>query len=1107
MAKPASKRTAWLVHGLTIAALALVFAVYYLVYIPSKTAVVTERNFRLLADMGDQIKEALGSLDVSLLSAAKFLAQNPPDVGADPMESFTDNVAQIEPPIQFVAFPSAQRGGAFACKVITVEHDLTHYWLQLDYSNALGCNGFSVKTDLAELLRPIVSRYDFGEILLVSTNGRVLFQKSQAESRASNPNSSPDLLLRSLPVFDREQGTNALYEISSLSEIPLRGDKYKVFSQPLPLALGLNPQSNLSWVVCGLTRTEDFNRETWQVSPTLAVIFLFLAGAVLLSWPWFNVLFISPSAELRRANILWLLASSFFICSSLTGVLLYADAYLSAERELDDESAGLASAVRNHLTNELAQASTLLTELDGELGQEARNAAECGSNVWSRVRLRTGIFGRVPELLSTFTDACWIDSNGVQAVKWVPRTQPPELLPVGDRPYFRSLREQWAWPCRAFDLSSTNSFYLEPIFSRTRNENTAVYSSLFSPTVGWPTNQMQTNGYILRPLVSTLIFQPLSLFNPVLPAGSGFCVIETSGRVLFHSDSRRNLRENFILETERNTRLKNALQNRIRDDFDCPYLNQPHHLAIEPVPETPWSVVAFRDERLAAAAHRNMVLMASLLFSLYSLGVLLSLVLGPFWRKRALRKHNASRSWFYWLWPSYDWPRYLVHLALAGLATVGCLVAILGSARAESLVLSGLLAPVSFAAARCIASPFKGARKSDGESESTAAGCADLLDKKTRRAHIYSLAVAFILLAMLPSFACYKIAFLKEGESFVKSIQLQLARELQQRPVQIRVSAPRHSLGGRSDYWNLVRDIRSTNAWSRYFDTFLDTTVTNLSANDRGSMARERSSLGLLDRLYKACRPSFEEIGPLTGGLVASVAADGSWHSGFEGDRLALTVRGGAYPDVPTIKVSSRFPAAGWISGFSRPPFSAIDWRLGWYLGLGVVAAVPFLLAWLTARRLLSWDLPRGELPTKGIEDLYTLWHECSAEEKATLYQIATHGFVQPGRGEVVDLLKKGLIHFDPELSMDPNFRTYVRDHFSKEPPPPSEDKAGQSSPFDWSAIRGPVGIGITVIAVLLFATQKELWQLVVAFVGTFATLTQQLSTTSWFLGGKKPPS
>jgi len=1169
MANVTSKRTAWLAPGLTVAALALFFGLFYLHYVPSRRAALVEQDFRLLADMGDQIRDSLTDLQISLLSATAPLAENA-DVNAstssnNPAQNFSNHVAQIQPPVDLVEFACTAPSNDFVCCSVQLEHLLTQTWLRLSYSNSTGSNRFAVKADLAELLQPILRRYAFGDILLADTNGEVLFQKSQAESRASNPKSRSGLLIQRLGFFAGGKGTNLASQMPSLAEIPIGGDKYKVFSQPLTLALGSNEASRINWLVCGLAPARELTRQTWQAPPTVTVIFLIFAGAVLLSWPLLNIIFSPPSARLRRGQVILVLASSFFICSSLTGILLYANALVSAEKQLDKKEPQLASEVRDHLIAELEQVNALLSQFDERLREKA------ATNLWSHLRQKGDISDWVPEVTNypTFSDVFWMNRGGAQVAKWVPRKHVPELVQVGDRDYFRSIRDRWGWPWRNFAPSGTNLdlaldlFFVESIFSRTRNENIAIFSHRFSPSSPWPPAAAQTN----RPLVSAMAFQPVSLFNPVLPAGYGFCVIEPSGRVLFHSDSGRNLRENFLVETGQDRRLHAALQSRTHDDFDGSYLNQPYHLTVEPVPDTPWSVVAFRDERLLGGAHRKMVLTAVILFCFYACFVFLLLLFGPLWRRRRLRKRNLSQSWFYWLWPSHDLARYVGYLILAAVAAVVCFAGIACSRTVSWLMFWGILAPITFALARLVISPFRPVDppgRSSGQATNTTnrepgrleafserlvsmvrriagwfapyfedrtvaplpqasneppdrlhtwrqelrlkvttflAGVqkppwpSEVSFQHTRRAHIGSVALALILLAMLPSFACYKIAFLNETGALVKGVQLRLGRELQEPPVRMRSGFRRRDSGSNSEYWSALREFRRTNVWNHYYQVFLNTTV---RTNERVGPVTNQPAV----KVYKMFRPRLEEDDLPTAGLLASAADDDSWESGPEKtNRMALTLRG-IDAQRPWYHISSDFPTAGLISGPWPLPFSELNWSLGWYAGALLLAVIPFALAGFMGRRIFLLNLSRPAA-TEQDQDYDCFWRYCTDEQKQTLYQIARYGFVHPDRAQAMKgALQRGWVRFNPELAMEEKFRAYVLKNFHEDPE--AQAAAGAGSPFGWLSLRGAVGIVITAVALFLFATQAEVWQLVVAFSGAFATIAQQLPKLSWFFSGKK---
>ena len=74
-----------------------------------------------------------------------------------------------------------------------------------------------------------------------------------------------------------------------------------------------------------------------------------------------------------------------------------------------------------------------------------------------------------------------------------------------------------------------------------------------------------------------LVPKLLTFVNPVLPHGFGFAVLNNKTekvpyyQVLFHSDSKRNLRENFLQETRANENLNSLLFSSQKGFVDSTY--------------------------------------------------------------------------------------------------------------------------------------------------------------------------------------------------------------------------------------------------------------------------------------------------------------------------------------------------------------------------------------------------------------------------------------------------------------------------------------------------------------------------------------------------------
>jgi hypothetical protein len=138
-----------------------------------------------------------------------------------------------------------------------------------------------------------------------------------------------------------------------------------------------------------------------------------------------------------------------------------------------------------------------------------------------------------------------------------------------------------------------------------------------------------------------------------------------------------------------------------------------------------------------------------------------------------------------------------------------------------------------------------------------------------------------------------------------------------------------------------------------------------------------------------------------------------------------------------------------------------------------------------------------------------TLWSQCSPMEKLTLYQIAQDGFVNPDRPELRVLIDRGWVRFRPELQLrNTSLRRFVLASYrSKEVATQLDETEASGSWLTWQSIRGSIGVTIVIIAVFLFFTQGEIWQLAIAGATAVAKLSEDLSKFRGLFGGIKSSS
>ncbi|MDQ6812881.1 MAG: hypothetical protein M3040_03965, partial [Bacteroidota bacterium] len=88
-----------------------------------------------------------------------------------------------------------------------------------------------------------------------------------------------------------------------------------------------------------------------------------------------------------------------------------------------------------------------------------------------------------------------------------------------------------------------------------------------------------------------------SVFNPVVPRGVNFCIVDRTGKILFHSEYRRNLQENLFEEVANNVALKTAVNRRDSIMLGLTLYQKDVNLLVTPLKGLPYYLVTYSNKR------------------------------------------------------------------------------------------------------------------------------------------------------------------------------------------------------------------------------------------------------------------------------------------------------------------------------------------------------------------------------------------------------------------------------------------------------------------------------------------------------------------------------
>jgi hypothetical protein len=491
----------------------------------------------------------------------------------------------------------------------------------------------------------------FEDVLLVDDSGHVLLEQGSGGIQIHDLNSlvatSTDMgWKKSAWAFfgktnaepgGTDAGANAarkvgdLFERGAASRVLMGGNNYLLFSNPTRVSLGSYPAGGtpFSFLVCGLRREASLDAESRRL-PYGFLIWVALAATVLLSvsWPLFKLRYMGNTDRFSPRDG-WYLILALFLMSTATVLMLLNASYVAQAREAADRNMRiLAAQIEGNFRREMKDAVEQLHAL-------RRDASFVQARMDPRAPSLQGSYLTGPTARQLtypfFQIAFWADCRGHQVLKFDVRPAPTPSTDVSHFAFFQRVEAQILRATASVDRAlnhcpevpraldagnnATEELYFEPIMSPNTDE--------FAPALAAPLKEDAGNARSLW--IQALAVRPLSVVDPVLPPGYGFAVIDRQCEVLFHSDSSRDLRENFCEESKNKTELSPWLFGGVNASLDITYAGgtERAYLTSFPLPTLSSTgsafLIVFEDRGHALSLNLAIVLVSSILLAGYFL--------------------------------------------------------------------------------------------------------------------------------------------------------------------------------------------------------------------------------------------------------------------------------------------------------------------------------------------------------------------------------------------------------------------------------------------------------------------------------------------------------
>ena len=386
------------------------------------------------------------------------------------------------------------------------------------------------------------------------------------------------------------------------SDITVSNKAYKLFFKPVKV-------EGENWYLGGLMEAGNFNAAGRSIAPWVIVILTLLLIVIVLSLPLIKLKVISKTEHLKTETIINSALSILFGASVLALILLYISQNSSHKQNTDTRLKRLSAAIDSSFTEEITNAFAQLKEFDLHHNKlvPGSNKTEDDKPIFDEI-LNQPIDNLGFPSIYPFADYIfWMNKKGVQTAYFTPFVdEKGEMTDLSSRDYFK-YKDKWFFP-----PDPNEKFRLQSIFSITSGNHKVAIA----------TRSSDTNSPVIA-----LSSQFYSLIDPIIPKNYGYCIIDKSGKVWFHSNKERNLMENFISECNDNKYLKATIYNRTSKPIYASYYNKPHRVFIQPLNHLPLYLITFYNRDNETSFQAQVFTMVLILISVFFLFIFLQVII------------------------------------------------------------------------------------------------------------------------------------------------------------------------------------------------------------------------------------------------------------------------------------------------------------------------------------------------------------------------------------------------------------------------------------------------------------------------------------------------
>jgi len=379
------------------------------------------------------------------------------------------------------------------------------------------------------------------------------------------------------------------FQAPAIRDIMIEDIPYKIFLLPFKM-----PSYPETFVFAGIMQEDVYNQQVQNIPIFFLLSVIMIIAALLLALPLLKIFILSAEESVHLADLRAIIAVIFIFPFLLT--LLCTGTWISKYQDnfVDTTLSNLQRNINSNFYKEIQQSIQQQKRYDALIKNPAAFfndsqhhemmtgfTVNSGSNKKAPKDIKDIIFH--PSDYKLFNSLHWMTLSGNDIATWNLTNKTATYFQLKDRLYFTDLKYN-----RTNLLpDDTNYFSIQPVLSRLTGEYTI--------NIATPSSTKINDSTAIGIALSGKMY---SVYNTILPTGFGFCIIDSTGLILCHSDTSRNLQENIFKESNNNYNLRTAVKHK-----DSTLINEvnlyehPVKMIVKPLPGLPYYLITFHEQR------------------------------------------------------------------------------------------------------------------------------------------------------------------------------------------------------------------------------------------------------------------------------------------------------------------------------------------------------------------------------------------------------------------------------------------------------------------------------------------------------------------------------